>query len=409
MRAINWLLGYVVIQLRGNELPRFLRLCSNKGIFLWNVSYGEWNEIQICMRKRDVFRIRDILRKTKTGIKIRKRYGLPFVLVRCRKKTVYFICLALAMFVLLLLSQYVWRVEIVGNSYLSKERLNTYLEDKNWGVGVKKKELNLPEMEKLMLKDFPEIIWNSVSVRGTTLYISVKEQIPSDEIHLKEFEKQDLIAPIEGTVKKIYVRHGTAAVAVGDKVKKGDVLVHGWVPIYDDSNTQIIKYNSTEADADVYVAGKIPIRNTIKRKHQSRLYSGRERCYVYYGSLQGQYNIVPILYGEMQHTSMNTMHQIYFMNTIPIPIYRNTVKEREFTYFDEDFSNEELKEMQNHYYKDFIKKLEQKGVQITDKNVMISYGKEESVMTGQIYCLYPGFEYAPSKIPEVIDTRNDTL
>ncbi|MDD6193721.1 MAG: sporulation protein YqfD [Lachnospiraceae bacterium] len=410
MMIWNWLLGFVTIVLRGDELPRFLRLCSNKGLLVWNVCHRDWNEIQVCMRKSDIFLAKEALRKTRTQIKIVKRDGLPFLVFRYRKKVVYFGSVVAAIIVLMLLSQYIWRIEIVGNSYLSEERLITYLEDNTCGVGIKKQRINPPELEKMMLKDFPEIIWNSISIHGTTLHISIKEQIPEDEIRQEEDTiDRDLVAPIRGTVQSIYVRRGTAAVAVGDKVKKGDPLVYGWIPIYNDSGTEIVKYYGADADADVYVTGKISIHNEINRRHQNRLYSGKERRYIYYGSLQHQYNVIPILYGKIQHTSMNSIRQVYLMDTIPLPIYRNIVREREFTFYDEDYTNDELRALQNRFCQDFIEKLAEKGVQITDKNVMISYGKNGSVMDGELHCLYPASEYAPSTIPEVINTRNDTL
>lgn len=409
MKIWNWIVGFVTILLQGDELPRFLRLCSNKGILVWDVCYKDWNEMQVCMRKSDVFRAKVPLKKTKTRIRISRKDGLPFLIFRFRKKAVYFLCVASAFMILMVLSGYIWRIEIVGNSYLSEECLITYLEDKSCGIGVKKQSINPQEMEKMMLKDFPEIIWNSVSIHGTTLHVSIKEQIPGDDVHGQEGTEQDLVAPIQGTVKQIYIRHGTAAVAVGDKVQKGDPLVYGWIPIYNDSNTEIIKYHSTEADADVYVEGQIPIYNEIKRKHKARLYSGKERSYIYFGSLSHQYNIIPILYGEIQCTSINRIQQVYLMDTIPLPIYQNVVREREFTFYEEDYTNEELKELQNRFCQDFIKKLAQKGVQITDKNVMITYGKNGSVLKGKLRCLYPASDYTPSIIPEVIKTRNETL
>lgn len=409
MRFWNWLLGFVTIKICGEELPRFLRLCSNKGLLVWDVCCGDWNEMIISMRKKDVFLAKDVFKKTKTRFSVVHKVGLPFLILRYQKKAVYFSCITLAVVALLFLSRFIWRVEIVGNSYISEERLLTYLQEKSCGVGILKQSINPMEMEKMMLKDFPEIIWNSVSINGTTLHISVKEQIPNDDVLRDAKEEQDLVSPIQGTVNKVYVRHGTAAVAVGDKVKKGDPLVYGWVPIYDDGGTQILKYNTTEADADVLIEGNIHLKNRIKRSHKNRLYSGRERRYLYYGTSRHKINFVPILYGKHRHTSLVSIRQVYLMDTIPLPIYRNYAKEKEFTFFHEDYTDYELKNLQKRFCDDFIHKMEQKGVQIIDKNVMITYGKNESVMKGELRCLYPALDFAPSEIPKVDITGNDNL
>ncbi len=409
MRFWNWLFGYVELLLTGNELPRFLRLCSNKGLLVWDVCYKEYDEMVLCMGKRDVFLARDALRKTRTHIRVLKRYGFPFYFFRYRKKAVYFVCISAAVLALLFLSGYIWSIDIVGNSYLSEERLHSYLEEHSCGIGASKKSIKPTEVEKMMLKDFPEIIWNSVSIRGTTMHISIKEQILNDEIKGKTKEKQDLISPISGTIHSIYVRNGTAAVSKGDEVKKGQRLVYGWIPIYNDSGTEIQAYQVAESDADVFVKGNVSLKHDIKRKHLSRLYSKDERCYFYFGSLGANTNLIPMIYGKQNATALVSTHQLYLMKTIPLPVFFNSVREKRFTFYHENYSNGELKELQEKYCQDFIEKLEQKGVQIIDKNVMITYGADGSKMEGELECLYPANSYGPSQIPQVIKTRNDDV
>ena len=53
----------------------------------------------------------------------------------------------------------------------------------------------------------------------------------------KEGEGMDLVAEKEGEVVSIITRSGIPRVTAGMKVNKGDILVEGGVPIYNDDGT----------------------------------------------------------------------------------------------------------------------------------------------------------------------------
>ncbi len=409
MKLFKWFYGFVQITLVGNELPRFLRLCSNKGLLVWDISFVKWNHVQLKMRASDLLRSKDALRKTKSRFSIDKKYGFPFFVFRYQRKSIYAVCIFGMLFALYFLSGFIWRVEIIGNSYLSDERIQNYLEQKRCGIGSSIHRINPEKMEKMMLKDFPEIIWNSVSIHGTTMHISIKEQIQNDVTKKQTAKSEDLLSPIDGTVERIFVRNGTAAVAIGDKVKKGDILVYGWVPIMDQSNTQMIAVNEGVADADVMVKGKFPVRFEIPTSYQKHMYTGKKRSYFFFGSNSGNYNIIPILYGKMQHTTLRQTKQVKIMNTIELPLYWNRVLEKEFSFVTQTYTKPQLSGMQQKNCNNYIKNLEEKGIQIIDKNVMISYGNRTCEMRGCVIGLCPATSHAPSTIPMIENIGNDSL
>ena len=106
MKRLQEIEGYVTIGLQGNELSRFLRLCSNHNIFVWNIIFVEWNMIQINLKARELFRTKEYLEKTKTHICYIQRRGLFFKLKRYRAKRVYLIRGVVSLFMLFL--SFVW-------------------------------------------------------------------------------------------------------------------------------------------------------------------------------------------------------------------------------------------------------------------------------------------------------------
>lgn len=409
MKIIGWLIGYVTLVVKGRELPRFLRLCSAKDIFVWDISFAEWNQLRLRMYAKDVFAIRDILKKTNAQFNIEQKRGVPFLLRRYKRKTVFAVGIAATLVLLFFLSGFVWKIQIRGNSYISDEMILKYLEDKQYGVGVRKSKINAEKLEDMFSEDFPEIIWNSVSIHGTTLHISIKEQIQNDVKSITKKKNLDLISPKDGTVEKIFIRNGTAAVEKGQKVKKGDVLVYGYVPIMDESNTAVVKVNGCVADADVLILGKEKIKNNLARNYPKREYTGRERKYLYFGSKQGEFNIVPYLYGKQRHTSLRSIRQASFMRTIALPVYVTSVYEKEYYVKNANYTAAELKQKQELYCNGVITNLEQKGIQIIEKNVMISYGKKECILTGELVCLYPARDFRATELPGIEKTGNDAL
>ena len=121
---------------------------------------------------------------------------------------------------------------------------------------MKKNELQIEELEKALREKYDVITWTSVQLKGTTLLISIKEnEMPVYEQNDQtDTEKgTDLIAARSGTVSYIITRSGVPQVALGDTVEKGDVLVSGAVPVYNEDTT-VRKYQFTESDADIFTA-----------------------------------------------------------------------------------------------------------------------------------------------------------
>lgn len=74
---VKRLQGYVKIRVWGFAPQRFINLCSNKGILLWNIEKQE-DVYTMCIGLRSFYELRPIARKTKVRVVISERYGLPF-------------------------------------------------------------------------------------------------------------------------------------------------------------------------------------------------------------------------------------------------------------------------------------------------------------------------------------------
>lgn len=79
--------GYVKIRVWGFAPQRFINLCSNKGILLWNIE--KQDDVYImCVSLESFYRLRSIARKTKVRVVISERYGLPFFCRICNGESI---------------------------------------------------------------------------------------------------------------------------------------------------------------------------------------------------------------------------------------------------------------------------------------------------------------------------------
>ena len=140
----------------------------------------------------------------------------------------------------MLTAGYIWNIEIVGNYVLTEDVLLDYLEEKEVHVAVKKSRLQIEELEKVLREDYDVITWTSVQIKGTTLCIYIKENEMPEYDQAGQGDEgtgTDLIATRSGVVSYIITRSGVPQVALGDTVEKGDVLVSGAVPVYNEDTT----------------------------------------------------------------------------------------------------------------------------------------------------------------------------
>ncbi len=80
LQLIRFLKGYLLIRVCGNAPERFINLCSNHQIFLWDIQIHEaYYTMKIGLS--DFYRIKGFTRKTGTRVVVTERFGLPFLSV----------------------------------------------------------------------------------------------------------------------------------------------------------------------------------------------------------------------------------------------------------------------------------------------------------------------------------------
>jgi len=271
---IRYVRGFLVIKVDGDYMERFFNMCRMHDIDLWGILKEKEQEKDICMCEAyaaDFFKMPPLLKKTGTKVHVVKKKGLPFYFPFIKKRIIFFagvfVCLALLNYV----TDYVWAIEYVGNLQVSDDELSDFLERESIHYGMKKSSINCEEKEKKLRETFQNVTWTSIYFEGTKLYVEVKENEKSEPVQI-ETRGTNIVANEAGTITSIVTRNGVPKVKAGDWVEKGQVLVAGGVPVYDEGKN-IINFQIYDADADIYIRTPLEYKCEINSGYPVMIYT----------------------------------------------------------------------------------------------------------------------------------------
>lgn len=214
-----------------------------------------------------------MVRKTGVCPHIYEKKGFPFFLWQIRTRWTFYSGFLLFLFLLSLLSSFVWEITFQGQCTYTKETLLKTVNSLQVYRGMKRSRLVCDDIEKSLREIYPDISWVSAEEKGSRLVISIKEAEKEVERE-KEGRPCHLVAKYDGVVKSISVNRGTAAVKPGQKVKKGQILISGILPVTGDDDTVVEKVPVVaKGDVELYVVQEVSEEIPLQVKEKK--YTGR--------------------------------------------------------------------------------------------------------------------------------------
>lgn len=225
LQFLNFIRGYLVISVEGAFPERFINLAALSGIHLWGAEKEDGKVTLRCTVKA-FRRMRGPAKKSGCRIRIIKKSGLGFYLARYRSRNALILGLALFSALILISNLFIWTVRVDGNENMTDEEIKFVAEYCGLKQGVVKYKVNVKKFEDEALRFEPRLSWIYPEIRGTVLYIHVREKTTSaPPVDVKE--PCDVIASRSGVIKSITVKRGAGVKAEGDTVTAGEVLITG--------------------------------------------------------------------------------------------------------------------------------------------------------------------------------------
>ena len=381
---MQYIKGYVSIRVWGYSTERFLNLCGNHDILIWDiVNHGEYYTMKVSIK--GFFALKTLLRKTGTRAAVLERYGLPFFVPKIKRRKIFVFGLLACLLFWLFTARYIWNIEIEGNYSLTDDILLDYLETQGVHTAMKKADLEIEELEKRLREEYDLITWTSLKIDGTTLIIQIKENVMS-EYEQAEEESLDIVASKGGVITYMITRKGVPQVSVGDEVEVGQLLVSGAVPVYNEDGT-VRRYQYYEADADIRIGYRKTVTVEKPIAYQEKIYSGNEKRILLLGIRDKEWNIS---LGKIPYTAYDVggeKKQIQLLDHLYLPLYYGVKSAKEYTVVKKNHTEEEMQRIMDEEWEKILETLEEKGVQIAGKNVTINKNGDAWVMQASMSLL----------------------
>ena len=225
---LRLIFGYVRIEVEGYYIERFINICQNKKILIWNLKRQKGVKLYLNIGIKDFKKLKNIARKTNCKIKISKKKGIPFILHRYKKRKIFAIFLIIIAFAIYTSSKYVWNIEVQVEDNLQIEQIEEDLADLGLRKGVLKSKIETDKLINELRLKRNDISWIGIDLKGTNVIVKAIKADEKPEL-LDNSDYCNIVASKSGVITNIVAQNGTAVVNVGDEVHEGDILIAGYM------------------------------------------------------------------------------------------------------------------------------------------------------------------------------------
>lgn len=374
--------GYCKVSIKGKGKERFLNLCRNKKLLLWNlIRQEEGYSFFVSFRAHRY--LKEIEEKTNTEVRIEGTYGLPFFLSQHRRRKMLFAGFFLCLFTIYALSLFLWKIEVKGTEKYTEEEVRIYLESQQIREGVLKKKIDCTWLEEKIREDFEDTAWVSCDLSGTILTIHVKESIDSAGVEKKEKVPNDIVASKDGVIASIVTRSGTPLVKKGNEVKKGDTLISGIIYIYNEFD-ELLETGSVSADGDVKALTTHEYEETFPLQYYEKEYTERRKkeYHPHLGTKE-----IPFFSPKISYQNFDTVEKQHVLKIgpsfyLPFSVTVTTYQEYEPKMI--HLSEEQARKKAEQKIKDYLNSLEKEGKEIRKKEFHLTFQEENCQIKGTV-------------------------
>lgn len=172
---LNYFTGYVNIKVEGFFIERFINMCTSKKILLMDIKREKSSIMYANVSIKDYKRLRQVAKKTKSKIKIQNKKGLPFFAHKYRKRKIFAFLFGAVILAMIVLSNYIWNIEISGNINITKQEILKILEEKGFKIGSSKNDIDTNSVINKIRLERDDIAWMGITVKGTNAIVKIKE------------------------------------------------------------------------------------------------------------------------------------------------------------------------------------------------------------------------------------------
>ena len=310
-----------------------------------------------------------------------KLSGLPEIFCRYRRRWGMAVGALIFVFLVAISGGRIWCVEVTGNSQVEDAEIISLLQKLGCGVGDSYKDIDFAKLHNTFLLQCPDIAWISVNMDGTHAHVEVRETLAGRSEEDKN-ENYNVVAAEDGQIEQIAAYEGKPQVAIGDTVRKGELLLSGVIS-YGETG---LRYES--AAGEVYARVNRDFTVEVPLETEQKVPTGRSSTKKSFTFFQFKANL--FLNSGIHYDFYDTIYserQIYLFDSVALPLWVQTEVYEEYELQQVTLTEEEAKTLAYQEYRAMLKET-LADAQLLQKTTTASL-EEDGVyrIHCQLYCL----------------------
>lgn len=223
----TFLFGVLTLRIDGQGRLDFINNCQRQRLPLWRVKVRP-DHITLSTSIKGFFSMRKPARRNRCAVRVVKRLGLPFLIQRLYRRWSFACGILLFGALVWLLSNVIWFIDIPPNAGISPAEVAQVAKTQGLYIGAWRERINPEEVTHALRMQFPELVFVSVSLRGSRADIKLVER---ETVIIPHRPPGDIVAAKNGLVTRVIAYSGQAVVSARSTVTAGQILIAGRVVI----------------------------------------------------------------------------------------------------------------------------------------------------------------------------------
>jgi similar to stage IV sporulation protein len=314
-------------------------------------------------------------------------HGLPVLLNRLKKRL--FLVFGSLVFVsgLIVLTSFIWRIDIEGAERTDPAHILAFLEENGFAAGMLRYGIAYRDIEKLLLLEFDDLAWASLTIKGTRALIVLAETIPEPET-IDFTTPTDIVAAKDAVIVYMATSAGTPLFKPGDVVRAGEVVVASRLDIGLAEEGNLAPPQYVRAQAEVWARVYYRIEFDIPLTYYEKSFTGQVQR-VYSIIVGGREFKLPVRFGGnkdyIYYETTTQRRQASFGADYPLPVMRVTTAQYELVRYLRSRSIEEAQAIGEEFASIRIQEELPEGSQILEKQITFAEG--ERALTVSVFLI----------------------
>lgn len=226
-KLLDFFFGTVTFEINSTDAEKALNILHGNMIYMKKMPKMDCEKFSFTVAKSNRRKAECLL--DKSGIKVYsiRRRGLPFAVMKYRKRYGIFVGFAIFCFLLYLSQQIVWEIDFSGNENISDIDVERQLLEVGFGVGSYIPNVDFYTLSNEFIMSSDDFSFISVNMEGTKAHVELRERKKKDE--KTEYAASNIVAKYGGIIESMTVYSGQTVIEKESVVKEGDLLVSGFV------------------------------------------------------------------------------------------------------------------------------------------------------------------------------------